>query len=160
MNCIKHVLGRVLQDGYSHHIERLMVICNFCLLANIHPDPVNRWFQSAYIDAYEWVTVPNVYGMGLYADGGLVGTKPYFSSANYINKMSDYCRGCRFDHKLRTGDKACPFNYLYWNFILDHEDDLRSNPRMGRSLLGLRHLDRETRCLVQENSLRFLNSLV
>lgn len=160
MNCIKHVLGRVLQDGYSHHIERLMVICNFCLLARIHPDPVNRWFQSAYIDAYEWVMVPNVYGMGLYADGGLVGTKPYISSANYINKMSDYCRGCRFDHKLRTGDKACPFNYLYWSFILDHEDVLRSNPRMGRSLLGLRHLDRETRRSVQENSLRFLNSLV
>ncbi len=136
-----------------------MIISNFCLLTGIDPAAVNEWFLSAYIDAYEWVMLPNVFGMGLYADGGLIATKPYIASANYINKMSDYCRNCTFNHKLRTGQQACPFNYLYWNFILEHEETLRSNPRMGRSLLGLRHLDQEQRRLVQESAAQFLNRL-
>ncbi|MFN2159752.1 MAG: cryptochrome/photolyase family protein [Anaerolineales bacterium] len=160
MNCLKHVIGRALHDGYTHHIERLMVVCNFCLLAGIDPDTVNIWFQSVYIDAYEWVMLPNVYGMGLYADGGMVGTKPYISSANYLSKMSDYCRACVFNHKHRTGVGACPFNYLYWNFILEHNQILKANPRMSRSLLGLRHLDQEDKRLIQESAHQFLNSLV
>jgi len=103
--------------------------------------------------------VPNVFGMGLYADGGTIATKPYISTANYINKMSDYCQNCLYDRKLRTGDQACPFNYLYWNFILQHEEKLRGNPRMGRSLLGLRHLDQEQRKLVKQSARAFLDHL-
>jgi len=159
LNCLHHVIKRALHSGYTHHIERLMIISNFCLLAGIAPTDVNKWFLSAYIDAYEWVMLPNVYGMGLYADGGLIATKPYIASANYIHKMSDYCQNCAFDRKLRTGEQACPFNYLYWNFILGHEETLRSNPRMTRSLLGLRHFDGEQRRLIQENAAQFLDRL-
>jgi deoxyribodipyrimidine photolyase-related protein len=156
MNCLRTVIRRALNAGYTHHIERLMVLSNFCLLAGINPPEVNRWFQSVYIDAYEWVMLPNVFGMGLSADGGVIATKPYIASSNYINKMSDYCRDCTFDRKQRTGETACPFNYLYWNFILKHEGSLRSNPRMGRSLLGLRHLDEEERHRVQASADQFL----
>jgi deoxyribodipyrimidine photolyase-related protein len=159
MNCLQHVVNRALHNGYTHHIERLMVVSNFCLLAGIDPLAVNEWFLSAYIDAYEWVMIPNVFGMGLHADGGLIATKPYIASANYIHKMSDYCGNCIYDRKLRTGELACPFNFLYWNFILQHEDALRSNPRMVRSLLGLRHLDEGERRRVQVSARRFLESL-
>ncbi len=159
MNCLRQVIQRALEHGYTHHIERLMVVSNFCLLAGIDPGAVNDWFLSAYIDAYEWVMVPNVYGMGLHADGGLIATKPYFSTANYINKMSDYCRDCALDRKSRTGEDACPFNTLYWNFILQHEGALRSNPRMNRSLLGLRHLDEQERSLVRERATGYLDTL-
>jgi deoxyribodipyrimidine photolyase-related protein len=156
LNCLRHVIHRVLSNGYAHHIERLMVICNFCLLAGIAPVEVNEWFLSTFIDAYEWVMLPNVFGMGLYADGGLTATKPYIASANYINKMSDYCRDCVFYKKKRVGERACPFNYLYWNFILEHEEILKSNSRMSRSLLSLRHLNKEERILVQKQARNFL----
>ncbi len=159
MNCLNHVITRALQAGYNHHIERLMILSNFCQLTGIKPDEVNEWFLSVYIDAYEWVMAPNVFGMGLFADGGQVGTKPYISSANYINKMSDYCQTCSFDQKVRIGKEACPFNYLYWNFILENEERLRSNPRMGRSLLGLRHIDQKGRQQIQEQANKFLDLL-
>ena len=159
MNCLQHAIQRALRAGYTHHIERLMVISNFCLLAGINPSAVNDWFLSAFIDAYEWVMLPNVFGMGLNADGGVIATKPYIASANYINKMSDYCQNCVFDRKSRTGERACPFNFLYWNFMLRHENTLRSNPRMGRSLLGLRHLDQDERMRVNEKAAQFLYGL-
>jgi deoxyribodipyrimidine photolyase-related protein len=136
-----------------------MIISNFCLLAGINPSAVNEWFLSAFIDAYEWVMLPNVFGMGLYADGGLIATKPYIASANYIHKMSDYCQSCVFDRKKRIGEQACPYNYLYWDFILRHETTLRLNPRMSRSLLGLRHLDQEERNLINESAAQFLARL-
>jgi deoxyribodipyrimidine photolyase-related protein len=136
-----------------------MIITNFYLLAGIDPISVNDRFLTVFIDAYDWVMAPNVLGMGLFADGGIIATKPYFSTSNYIHKMSDYCLTCYYDHKQRTGVKACPFNYLYWNFILKHENALRSNPRMGRSLLGLRHLDSEQRRLIVNSAEKFLNSL-
>ena len=145
MNCLKHVIQRALKDGYAHHIERLMIISNYCLLAGIAPLEVLDWFQSLFIDAYDWVMLPNVMGMGLFADGGRVGTKPYISSANYINKMGDYCRDCIYDHNKRTGEKACPFNFLYWNFLLEHEEMLRENHRMARMLYNLKHLDEDER---------------
>ncbi len=113
MKCLHQVIERVITLGYSHHIERLMVICNFCMLAGIDPAAVNAWFLTCYVDAYEWVVTPNVIGMGLNADGGQTATKPYIASANYIHKMSDYCTGCRFNPKVRTGADACPFNVLY-----------------------------------------------
>jgi len=155
LNCLRHVILRALSNGYTHHIERLMVVSNFCLLCGIDPNQVNEWFLGGYIDAYEWVMIPNVYGMGLYADGGQISTKPYISSANYINKMSDYCQECFYDHRLRIGEAACPFNYLYWNFILEKEAQLRSNPRMGRSLLGLQHLEPEDRFAVRDQAEKF-----
>jgi deoxyribodipyrimidine photolyase-related protein len=159
MNCLSHVIRRALESGYSHHIERLMILCNFALLAGLEPLEVNEWFLSAYIDAYEWVMAPNVLGMGLNADGGLVASKPYIASANYINKMSDYCRDCRYDHRRRTGEKACPFNTLYWNFLIQHEVTLRANPRLGPNVLGLRHLDEDEQAAVRQQAARFLAGL-
>ncbi|HEY9121661.1 MAG TPA: cryptochrome/photolyase family protein [Brevefilum sp.] len=156
MNCLKHALGRSLEDGYLHHIERLMLISNYCLLAGVAPQAVLKWFQSLFIDAYDWVMLPNVLGMSMYADGGMIGTKPYVASANYINKMSDYCQGCPYDHKLRTGEDACPFNFLYWNFLLQHEELLRENPRMARMLYNLEYLDGEERDAVKESTKIFL----
>ena len=157
LNCLKHVITRGLDSGYAHHIERLMLAANFCLLAGIDPQEVNAWFLSVFIDAYEWVMLPNVYGMGLYADGGQVSTKPYIASANYINKMSDYCVQCSYNRKQRIGENACPFNFLYWNFILQNEEKLRSNPRMGRSLLALRHLEDDERRAIKEQATQFLD---
>ena len=136
-----------------------MVISNFCFLAGINPSAVNDWLLSTFIDAYEWVMLPNVFGMGLNADGGIIATKPYIASANYIHKMSNYCRNCAFDRRGRTGEQACPFNFLYWSFILRHETLLRQNPRMTRNLLGLRHLDDEQRKQVKEDAVKFLDRL-
>jgi deoxyribodipyrimidine photolyase-related protein len=159
MNCLHHALSRAINAGYNHHIERLMLLCNFCLLAGIQPSAVNDWFLTFYLDAYEWVMAPNVIGMGLNADGGLIATKPYIASANYIHRMSDYCRGCHFNRKLRTGENACPFNFLYWSFLLQHENTLRANPRLGRSVLGLRYLDEDERRAVRRQALAFLDKL-
>ena len=159
MNCLKHVLARVLNDGYAHHIERLMVLSNFCTLAGIEPRAVLDWFQSAFIDASDWVMVPNVIGMGLFADGGQIGTKPYIASANYIHKMSDYCKICRYDHNQRTREDACPFNFLYWGFLLEHEDRLRENPRMARMLYNLKYLDDAERKRVREAVAGFLERM-
>jgi deoxyribodipyrimidine photolyase-related protein len=160
LRCLHYVIWRGLQTGYAHHIERLMIVSNFCLLTGINPEQVNAWFLRVFIDAFEWVMLPNVYGMGLYADGGQISTKPYISSANYINKMSDFCPQCSYNHKARTGEEACPFNYLYWNFMLENEEKLRSNPRMGRSLLGLRRLGPEERLQVMEQAKRFLDQIL
>ncbi|MEM8531273.1 MAG: cryptochrome/photolyase family protein [Chloroflexota bacterium] len=160
MNCLKHVVSRAIETGYSHHIERLMIICNFCMLAGIDPQEVNDWFLAFYIDAYDWVMQPNVIGMGLNADGGRIATKPYISSANYINKMSDYCTGCRFKHKQRVGEDACPFNFLYWNFLITHEKKLKSNPRFGPSVLGVGRIDSTERDAIQQQSEHFLDGLV
>ena len=159
MNCLHRVISRTLESGYAHHIERLMILSNFCLLAGIRPIEVNEWFLSTFIDAYEWVMLPNVFGMGLYADGGKIATKPYIASSNYINNMSDFCSNCEYDRKRREGKQACPFNYLYWNFILTHEENLRFNPRMSRNLLGLRNLDQEQRRQVKISADEFINTL-
>jgi deoxyribodipyrimidine photolyase-related protein len=159
MNCLHHAISRAIQSGYNHHIERLMLLCSFCLLAGIHPAGVNEWFLSFYVDAYEWVMVPNVIGMGLNADGGLIATKPYIASANYINRMSDHCRGCRYKHRERTGADACPFNVLYWGFLLEHESTLRASPRLGRNVLGLRYLDEDERSAVRLQAKAFLDEL-
>ncbi len=160
MACLRHVIRRALDQGYTHHIERLMVVCNFAVLAGLLPTAVNDWFLSCYVDAYEWVMVPNVIGMGLNADGGRTATKPYIASANYIHKMSDYCAGCRYNHKQRHGPDACPFNFLYWDFLIEHEERLRANPRLGRNVLGLRHLDEAERTAVTRQAQQFLASLV
>jgi deoxyribodipyrimidine photolyase-related protein len=159
MRCLQHAVERVLAHGYSHHIERLMVLCNFALLAGIKPQEVNAWFHEYYIDAYDWVVTPNVIGMGLNADGRGIATKPYIASAAYINKMSDYCGSCHYDHKRRHGEGACPFNTLYWNFLITHEPQLRANPRLGPAVLGLRHLDESERAAVQTHATALLADL-
>jgi deoxyribodipyrimidine photolyase-related protein len=159
MNCMRQVLQRAIHIGYNHHIERLMILCNFALLTGLEPTEVNDWFLSTYVDAYEWVMVPNVLGMGLNADGGLVATKPYIASANYINKMSDYCRDCRYAHRKRTGSDACPFNVMYWDFLIRHETTLRSNPRLGPNVLSLRHLDEDERQVIQQSAGLVMNRL-
>ncbi|MDX1436487.1 MAG: cryptochrome/photolyase family protein [Anaerolineales bacterium] len=160
MKCLAQALKRIQNTGYAHHIERLMLLSNFSLLAGLDPGEVNDWFLSHFIDAYEWVMEPNVIGMGLHADGGLTATKPYIASANYINKMSDYCKGCEYNHRQRTGEGACPFNALYWNFLLENEQTLRNNPRMGPNVLGLRHLEDEERILIRSEAQEFLSGLI
>jgi deoxyribodipyrimidine photolyase-related protein len=129
---------------------------NFLMLAGVNPAEANEWFLSVYADAYDWVMAPNVIGMSLNADDGLTATKPYIASANYINKMSDHCPGCRFNHKKRTGEDACPFNFLYWNFLLLHEERLRANPRFGPAVLGLGRLSESDRAAVRSQAVRFL----
>lgn len=153
---MRTVLERIRETGYAHHIERLMLLSNFSLLAGLDPQQVNDWFLSSFIDAYEWVMAPNVLGMGLHADGGLTATKPYIASANYINKMGDYCQHCAYDRKKRHGANACPFNILYWNFLIENEAILRKSPRMGRNVLGLRYLDEEERAAVQRSASEIL----
>lgn len=134
MNCLKHAIGQSLTDAYAHHIQRLMITGNFALLAQVHPDEVESWYLGIYIDAVEWVEMPNTRGMSQYADGGLLATKPYVSSANYINKMGNYCKDCHYSHTKKTGEDACPFNALYWNFLDDKQEHFRDNQRMGMML--------------------------
>ena len=131
MNCLRHAIGQSLSMAYAHHIQRLMITGNFALLAGCHPDEVDRWYLGIYIDAFEWVEITNTRGMSQFADGGIVGTKPYVSTSNYINKMSNYCQTCHYDPKKRYGDRACPFNSLYWHFYHRHRPLLEKNPRIG-----------------------------
>lgn len=131
MNCLKQVVSMTKKYAYSHHIQRLMVTGNFALLAELRPVEVCAWYLAVYIDAYEWVELPNTLGMALFADGGVLASKPYAASARYIDKMSNFCKGCHYQAKKMTGDKACPFNSLYWNFIARNQDSLKSNPRMA-----------------------------
>ena len=131
MKCLSHAINQSLDFAYAHHIQRLMITGNFALLAGIHPDEVDDWYLGIYIDAIEWVEITNTRGMSQFADGGIVGSKPYVSSAAYINKMSHYCKGCHYDAKKKIGEESCPFNSLYWNFYAVNEEKLRGNPRIG-----------------------------
>ncbi|MUG94398.1 cryptochrome/photolyase family protein [Scytonema sp. UIC 10036] len=139
LNCLRQILSQLQRTGYAHHIQRLMVLSNFALIAGISPQEVENWFHATFIDAYDWVMQTNVIGMGLFADGGVLASKPYAASGNYVNKMSDYCKGCDRNPKERVGEKACPFNFFYWDFLDRHRDKLQSQGRMS---LILGHLDR------------------
>jgi len=130
MACMAHAIGQSLEYAYAHHIQRLMVTGNFALLAGVHPDALDHWYLGIYIDAIEWVELPNTRGMSQYADGGLMGSKPYAASGQYINKMSHYCKTCVYDVKAKTGEGSCPFNSLYWHFLNRHRKRLGDNPRM------------------------------
>lgn len=129
MNCMKHAIQQSLDYAYAHHIQRLMVTGNFCLLAGIHPDEVDAWYLGIYIDAIEWVELPNTRGMSQFADGGIVGSKAYAASGNYINKMSDYCGQCDYKVSETTSKQACPLNALYWRFMEHNKAALGDNPR-------------------------------
>jgi deoxyribodipyrimidine photolyase-related protein len=134
MNCLKHSIDQSLDDAYAHHIQRLMVIGNYTLLTQVNPDEVDNWYLGVYIDAIEWVEITNTRGMSQFADGGIVATKPYVSSANYINKMGNYCKGCHYSHTKKIGEDACPFNALYWNFLDEKRDYFKGNQRMAMML--------------------------
>lgn len=131
LKCVEQSLRPVVDTGYGHHIQRLMVLGNFANLFGISPQQTSDWFNEMYIDAYDWVVLPNVLGMALYADGGLLSTKPYVSSGKYIHKMSDYCKSCPYNVQHQLEDDACPFNALYWDFIARHEERLGDNHRMS-----------------------------
>ncbi|MDF1698378.1 MAG: cryptochrome/photolyase family protein [Saprospiraceae bacterium] len=153
MKCMSHSIQQSLDYAYAHHIQRLMVTGNFALLAGIDPDEIDQWYLGIYIDAIEWVEITNTRGMSQFADGGIVGTKPYVSSANYIDKMSHYCKDCYYDKKVKTGPKACPFNSLYWNFYDQHTDKLSKNPRIGMAYRTWAKMDNEKKeaLLLQAN---------
>jgi deoxyribodipyrimidine photolyase-related protein len=131
MNCLHHSIRQSLDRAYAHHIQRLMVTGAFGLLLGVHPDQMDAWYLGIYMDALEWVEITNTRGMSQYADGGIVGTKPYVGSANYVDKMSDYCQNCHYEKSKRYGHKACPFNSLYWDFYDRHREKLAKNPRIG-----------------------------
>jgi len=131
MNCMHHAISQSLDEAYAHHIQRLMVTGNFALLAGINPDQIDTWYLGIYIDAVEWVEITNTRGMSQFADGGIVGTKPYVSSAAYIHKMGNYCSSCHYNHKEKTGEGACPFNALYWRFYEFNRNKLANNPRVS-----------------------------
>ena len=139
LNCLDSVLAELRSNGYAHHIQRLMVLANYGLIAGLDPQALTAWFHRMFIDGHDWVMQTNVIGMGLFADGGRLASKPYAASGNYINRMSTYCKGCSFDVKQRHGPKACPFNSLYWDFLARHAESLRRNPRMG---LVIKQLDK------------------
>ncbi len=142
MRCVDDALETVHDHAYAHHIQRLMVLANLGTLAGIQPRAMTDWMHGAFIDAYDWVMVPNVIGMGTFADGGAIATKPYVSGGAYIDRMSlDYCKPCRFDRSKRTGEDACPFTTLYWDFLDRNREALKSNHRMSRAYASLSRLD-------------------
>jgi deoxyribodipyrimidine photolyase-related protein len=145
MKCLQHAIGQSLNYAYAHHIQRLMVTGNFALLAGVDPNEVDEWYLGIYIDAIEWVEITNTRGMSQYADGGVVGSKPYVASANYMHKMSHYCSNCVYDYKEKTGEKACPFNSLYWHFMHRHQDKLEKNPRIGMVYRAWDKMDEKTK---------------
>ena len=159
MNCLKQCVSETRDHAYAHHIQRLMVLGNFALLAGLSPKDVNEWFMIVYADAYEWVELPNVSGMALYADGGVLASKPYASGGAYIERMSNYCRSCHYNVKQKTGEQACPFNYLYWDFLIRHQDRLSSNARMGMMYRTLSKMTDEKRATILADSQRFLSEL-
>lgn len=157
LNCLSQAISETRTHAYAHHIQRLMVIGNFCLLAGIDPKQVQEWFLIVYSDAYEWVEMPNVLGMALYADGGFVASKPCAASGAYINRMSDYCDHCSFDVKKKRGEKACPFNYLYWDFLERNSKLLKQNHRMGLIMGSLDRMPNERAREIRSDSAAFLD---
>ncbi|MFT6199868.1 MAG: deoxyribodipyrimidine photolyase-related protein [Vicingaceae bacterium] len=159
MNCMKQSIQQSLQYSYAHHIQRLMVTGNFALLAGVDPNDVDEWYLGIYIDAIQWVELPNTRGMSQWADGGLVATKPYVSSANYIDKMSDYCSSCYYSKKEKVGEKACPFNSLYWNFIDQHIEKWEKNHRMGMMVANWKKQDPEQKVKILERAQYVLDNI-
>ena len=157
--CLSEVITDTLETGYAHHIQRLVITGNFALLAGINPAEVEDWYLAVYADAFDWVELPNTHGMALYADGGRMASKPYAASAAYISRMSDYCTSCVYDPKLATGPKACPFNALYWDFLMRNRDRLGRNPRLAMPYRNLDRFTPERRADLQQAARRFLEKL-
>ena len=159
MRCMAKAVGQTRGEAYAHHIQRLMVTGNFALLAGVDPAQVHGWYLAVYADAFEWVEAPNTIGMSQFADGGVVASKPYISSGNYINKMSDYCKDCAYQVKDKTGPDACPFNLLYWHFLDRHRDRFEGNPRMANMFRTWDRMDGEKRETVLAQADAFLARL-
>jgi len=159
MRCIRETVQDTLRHAYAHHIQRLMVTGNFALLAGLRPAEVEAWYLVVYADAFDWVELPNVHGMVLHADGGFLGSKPYAASGAYIDRMSDYCKGCAYDVKQKSGTEACPFNYLYWDFLLRNAQRLSGNPRMAMPYRSLAAMDEVRKAQIRADAARFLDSL-
>ena len=149
MNCLKQVVGQTLEHGYAHHIQRLMVTGLYALLFGVKPVEVHKWYLAIYWDAVEWVELPNTVGMSQYCDGGLMGSKPYIASGKYIDRMSNYCAGCRYQPDEATGENACPFTTLYWDFLMRHEALLSQNQRMKLQVRNLVRLTQERKQEIQ-----------
>ena len=159
MNCLRQTLGEVLKSGFNHHIQRLMILGNFLLLAGVNPQEALRWFNEMYVDAHDWVMAANLLGMALHADGGFMATKPYAAGGAYIQKMSNYCKGCSYSPDIKSGEGACPFNLLYWNFYETHRERFANNPRTAMMVRSwMKRPESERRTIVTQSK-AFLDSL-
>jgi deoxyribodipyrimidine photolyase-related protein len=152
MACLRDALAQTLSHGYAHHIQRLMVTGLYALMLGVQPQQVHRWYLAVYVDAVEWVELPNTLGMSQYADGGLMGSKPYVATGRYIDRMGPHCSGCRYDPAQRTGERACPYTTLYWDFLMRHETLLAGNPRMALQVKNLARLDDAERDAVRQRA--------
>ncbi|MBU6195434.1 MAG: cryptochrome/photolyase family protein [Burkholderiales bacterium] len=159
MACLRDALELTLQHGYAHHIQRLMVTGLYALLLGVDPQQVHGWYLSVYVDAVEWVELPNTLGMSQYADGGVMASKPYVASGKYLQRMGNHCKGCRYDPAQATGDRACPYTTLYWDFLLRHEQALAKNPRMVMQVKNLKRLDEGKRAEIQAQALAHVRAV-
>ncbi len=159
LHCLREAIDATARNAYSHHIQRLMVTGNFALLAGIAPREIERWYLAVYADAFEWVEMPNTLGMAVFADGGQMASKPYAASGAYIDRMSDFCSACAYDAKQKTGETACPFNYLYWAFLIRQKDRLSGNPRMAMPYRTLAGWPREREAAILAEASAFLDRL-
>ena len=159
LNCLDQCVKQTEEFSYAHHIQRLMVTGNFALLTGVSPYEVHKWYLSVYIDAFEWVEAPNTIGMSQFADGGVVASKPYVSSGAYINKMSNYCKSCKFKVAEKVGKDACPFNALYWHFLSRNRDKFQGNPRMAQMYRTWDRMNEDHKNNVIKSADEFLNGL-
>ncbi len=159
MVCLREAIGQTLEYGYAHHIQRLMVTGLFSLLLGVHPRAIHEWYLAVYVDAVEWVELPNVLGMSQYADGGKLASKPYAATGKYIQRMSNYCKGCRYNPAESTGEKACPFTTLYWDFLLRHEKKLAKNQRMSLQVRNLDRLSKDKKQAIKKQAKELKQSL-
>jgi deoxyribodipyrimidine photolyase-related protein len=160
MNCLRQTLEQTLRFGYAHHIQRLMVTGLFTLLLGVHPKRVHEWYLAIYVDAVEWVELPNTLGMSQYGDGGIMASKPYIATGKYIQRMSNYCTSCRYRPAESVGALACPFTTFYWDFLIRHESTLKSNSRMGMQLKNLARLSEENRAKIQSQAASLRETLL
>lgn len=159
MTCVKQAVDQSLDHAYAHHIQRLMITGNFAMLAGLDPQQLDQWYLGIYVDAIQWVELPNTRGMSQFADGGLIATKPYAASGSYINKMSDYCQACHYDVKQRTTEKACPFNSLYWHFMNRHRQQFSNSPRTAMAYRSWDKMDAETKGSILQRGQRYLETI-
>ena len=159
LNCIHHCVNQIIEEGYAHHIQRLMILGNFAMICGVSPKQVCDWYLSVFVDAFEWVEMPNTHGMALFADGGIIGSKPYAASGNYINKMSNYCIDCKYDVNKKQGKDACPFNYLYWNFFMKNNKKIKDNSRLWMAYSSLSKMDSTRKNTIKKDSQDFLKKI-
>jgi deoxyribodipyrimidine photolyase-related protein len=159
MACMKDTIGQTMRYGYAHHIQRLMVTGNFALLAEILPSAVCEWYLAVYVDAIEWVELPNTAGMALFANGGRFTSKPYIASGAYIKRMSNYCNQCKYKPEVRFGDSACPVTTLYWNFLINHRQQFEKSPRTRLMTANLKKISDGDQAAIQEHAKKLLNHL-